>query len=474
MIRLFLKFSIGGWAAAALSLLTLPIITALIRPDEFGRAAMFTLAVGLGSQLIMLGTDQSFAREFYRQKDAEGRARLLRETLAVPLVLAIVSTLAVAAFGSEITTLLFGLEDRYAAGLIAIAIVLTLIERFATLILRMEQRAGAFSALRLAFAAISFLTTLGYALLVDAGFRAIATGQVIGLGLVSLLAIVLARRSWRTGPLSGPGIRSALVYGIPFVPTFAAMWVVEGIDKVALRHFADFTELGIFSAAYRFIALVSLLQAGFSTFWVPVSFDLFERDPDHARAAFSRGLQMMAPLLVLGGLAVLLAKELIVGLFAADFRDAARVMPFLLLVPIMYALSDISSGGINLKRRPRWHLLIAILTASANAMLNLLLVPPLGALGAAVATGSSYLLFFALRTLVSQRLLPLDLRLGRLLAVLTALIACCAAHSFASDAAASYVITASAMVLCGVLYSVELGDMAGRLARRLREADGNA
>jgi O-antigen/teichoic acid export membrane protein len=118
--------------------------------------------------------------------------------------------------------------------------------------------------------------------------------------------------------------------------------------------------------------------------------------------------------------------------------------------------------------------LIAVLTAGANAVLNLVLVPLLGALGAAFATGCSYLLFFALRTMVSQRLLPLDLRLGRLLAVLAAFVACCAALSFAPDAALSYAGTAAAMVLCGALYRSELNDIGLRLSGRLSEADGNA
>jgi O-antigen/teichoic acid export membrane protein len=470
MIRLFLKFSAGTWFSAALSILTLPIITALIRPDEFGRAAMFSLASGLASQLAMLGADQSYAREFYGRSPGVDRAALLRDVMALPTILSLATTAAVLIFARPISEQLFGFADPFAARLLALSVLLALTERFSMLTLRMDQRAAAFSSLRVAFALTTFVVTLAYALLVDSSFHAIITGQVIGLAVVSLVAIVLAKQAWRRGPVSGPGVRSALAYGLPFVPTFAAMWVLEGIDKVALRHLSDFTELGIFSAAYRFIALVALVQAGFSTFWAPVSFELFERDREQARSIFSRALEMMAPLLFLAGLGVLLAKDLIALLFAADYRDAARVMPFLLLVPMLYTLSDVTSAGINLVRLPRWHMIIATLTALGNTGLNLLLVPRLGALGAAVSTGCSYLLFFALRTHVSQRLLALDLRVKRLLVMLAAVAGCCAAHSLAPDAAASYVATIVAMLLCTWLYRYELQDVAGRLARALAES----
>lgn len=473
MIRLFLKFSFGTWVSAALSILTLPIITALIRPDQFGRAAMFSLAVGLVHQLVTLGADQAYAREYYSRSPGEDRAALLRDALALPLGLSVAAAMAIVVLAEPVTRLLFGEPDRFAALLLAATVVMMLAERFAMLTLRMEQRAVAFSFLRILFALTTFLVTLGYALLVDTSFHAIAAAQLAGLVLVSVIAIGAARKSWRPGAVSPAGIRSALAYGLPFIPAFAAMWVVEATDKIALRYFTDFTELGIFSAAYRFIALVTLVQAGFSTFWVPVSFDLYERDPSLARATFSRSLNVMTALLFAAGFAVLLAKELIALLFAADYRDAAWVMPFLLFVPLMYALSEISSGGINLARRPRWHSVIAVVTAAANVALNLLLVPGLGALGAAVATGCSYMLFFALRTHISQRLFPIDLGAGRLLPILAAFSACCAAHSLAPDAPATYAATVAALALCAWLYKAELRDAAdqfGRAAVR-REVD---
>lgn len=468
MIRLFLKFSVGGWAAAALSIFTLPIVTALIRPDEFGRAAMFLLAVGLAGQLVTLGTDQSFAREFYTRKDAEGRALLLRNSIAVPVAVATIVAALTILFGSSITPLLFGFEDRRAAVLLALGILFSLFERFSMLGLRMQHKAATFSTLRLLFAITSFAVTLGYATLIDRSFHGIATGQVIGLGVVGLLATLFSMEIWRLGPVSCTGVRAALLYGLPFIPGAAAMWLVEGIDKIALRHFSGFDELGIFSAAYRFITLLSLIQVGFSTFWLPVSFELFERDPDKARATFSRGLQLLVPMMMLGGLTVLLGKEILILLFAADYHDARWVMPFLLLVPVMYALSEISSAGINLKRRPRWHLVIAVVTGMVNVVLNVILVPRSGALGAAIATGCSYVVFFALRTWTSQRLLPLDLRLGRLVIVLSVFFASCLQHSVRPDAILTYAVTVAAMVLCAWLYRAELLEMA-RLALNRRD-----
>jgi O-antigen/teichoic acid export membrane protein len=131
------------------------------------------------------------------------------------------------------------------------------------------------------------------------------------------------------------------------------------------------------------------------------------------------------------------------------------VMPFLLLVPLMYTLSEVTAGGINYARRPRWHLLIAVACALANLGLNLLLVPQLGARGAALSTGIAYVLFFTARTMAAQRLLPLHLRLDRLYLSITLFALACGACSFASSVWPGYAAAAIALVGTMLLYRDE-------------------
>lgn len=459
MIRLFLKFSIGSWASAALSLLTLPIVTALVRPDEFGKASMFTLAVALLAQAALLGVDQAYARGFYAARDEGQGARLLREAVAVPIAISLVLAALVVAFSSFLSLQLFGETHHDAALLLAATLVLTIIERFAMLSLRLKQRALTFSMLRLVAALTQFLVIVAYAYFIAADFLSIASAQLAALGVSALIAVAIGRSDWRPGPIRWHEVRSLLAYGLPFVPAFAAMWLFEGIDKIMLRHFSTFDELGLFSAAFRFIALVSILEVSFSTFWVPVSFELFESDAEEARRKFSSSLQHIAPILFLGGCAVLLGKDLIALLFAADYRDAAYIMPFLLFIPMMYSLSQITAAGIFLQRRSLVHLPIAALSALANFLLNLWLVPRAGALGAAVSTGISYILFFALRTAISQRLFALDLRAVRLTAVIALFAAACAAHSLAPHALASYAGTLAVVATIAFLFRTELAEL---------------
>src|SRR5699024_6216961 len=73
--------------------------------------------------------------------------------------------------------------------------------------------------------------------------------------------------------------REIITYGAPFVLTIFITWLFESFDKIALRQWSDFGELGLYSAAMRLVALVMVLKQTFSTFWVPVAYEKFENNP---------------------------------------------------------------------------------------------------------------------------------------------------------------------------------------------------
>jgi O-antigen/teichoic acid export membrane protein len=71
-------------------------------------------------------------------------------------------------------------------------------------------------------------------------------------------------------------------------------------------------------------------------------------------------------------------------------------------MPILYTISEITVVGINFFKKPKWHVLIASIACIVNIFGNWVLVPLYGALGASVSTAFSYIVFFVLRTQISQ------------------------------------------------------------------------
>jgi len=157
LTKSFLQFSAGPWLSAAISFVTTPITTYLIIPTEFGKASMYTVAFSLILQAVLLGTDQSFVRMFY-EYDEEKRPELLWNSLIPSLSMSAIASVVLILFRKEISLLLFDNPSHFLPILaLSFTIVIAVLERFSTLVLRMKKRGIAFSSLRVVS---EFLITL--------------------------------------------------------------------------------------------------------------------------------------------------------------------------------------------------------------------------------------------------------------------------------------------------------------------------
>ena len=412
-IKSFFQFSIGQWIAALISFVTTPITTWLIIPEEFGKASMFTLAFNLLLNIALLGADQSFVRMFY-EKPEEERRNLLWESLMPSLSVGIIIFIIIGIFWKELSFVLFGDSIHFLPILLlGFTILIGVIERFATLAVRMKKRGIAFSTLRVVNGATNAVFTILYALFFSRTFYAVIVGLFFSHIITSILAIYFEKDLWfGKFKIDFNSIKSIIKYGLPFVPTFLITWLFQSIDRLALRNYATFTEIGLYSAAFKVVAVMNLIQTGFTTFWTPVSYESYENNPESTGLFEKVSLFISASMFVLGML-IIVFKDVIFLLLAKSYRSAAQISPFLILMPIMYTTSEVSVVGINFKKKTFWHMLIAAISAGCNIVGNVLLVPLYGAKAAAFTTGVSYIVFFCMRTFISKKLYPVNYHLGK-------------------------------------------------------------
>ena len=60
IIKKFLSFSIGGYINALIGLLTVPIVTRMLSPEQYGIASLISIIVEMLVVFCSLALDQSF------------------------------------------------------------------------------------------------------------------------------------------------------------------------------------------------------------------------------------------------------------------------------------------------------------------------------------------------------------------------------------------------------------------------------
>ncbi|MDT9026822.1 lipopolysaccharide biosynthesis protein [Rossellomorea yichunensis] len=416
LIKKFLKFSYGSWVGIILGVFNTMLATRLLQPDAFGKASMFDLFIQVGMILAIFGTDQAFVRLFYEEQSNK-RGALLYNCLRIPIIIAIVMIGFVIIFYQPISLFLFGKESLSLAFIISIGILTQLLFRFGQLVIRMQQKGNLYSLLQIFQKLFNIILILIFFWLLGSTFEVLIFSKFLALLLVASIAIYFGKQYWSISNLKIRNVehsrKEILKLSAPFVLTTFISWLFEGFDKIALRHWSTFDELGLYSASMRLVALVLVLGTTFSTFWTPVAYERFKHQPE--KKEFFRYISIIVSFaMFFVAIVCIAAKDLIVILLGSDYQSAAKIMPFLVFMPILYTISETTVMGINFYKKVNWHILIAGIACGINILGNWLLVPNFGAIGASVATAFSYIIFFTLRTSISLRFFKVKYPLVRI------------------------------------------------------------
>ncbi|SDC89332.1 lipopolysaccharide biosynthesis protein [Geotoga petraea] len=402
--RQFLKrlagFSIGPIGAALLGFINVPIQTWLVDPAQLGKASMYTMAFSLTSLFLNLGIDQAYVREYNAEKD---KKNLLWNTFLIPFIFSIIIMFVYLYFYEPISVLLFDSVEKYIIQILAFVLPFAIIFRFNTLIIRMKEKARLYSFVQI----FHRLMTLGFTVIIllffNRNFKGIIQAQFFSMVSIAIITTVINLKDWiYKFKIDKKLIKKVTLFGLPLIPTSIMMWVLNSMDKIALRTWADFEAIGLYSAAFKIVSVVVIIQQAFATFWAPTVYRWYESDtPLRKYEMVSNKLNSLLTLLFAF---IVLFKDQIILILSPEYKNAAIIVPFLMFYPIMYTLATTTSMGINFVRKTYYNILVTAIASGLNILGNILLVPQLGALGASISTGISYIVYFLIATIFSRML----------------------------------------------------------------------
>ncbi|WP_127837081.1 lipopolysaccharide biosynthesis protein [Clostridium prolinivorans] len=406
LVKKFISYGVGSIVTLLIGFFTSPIITRLINPNEFGKFSMFTMFTSVVSIVVVCGLDQSFVRFFYEEKE-ESRSKLLLYSLEIPILINIIFSIIVLLFSSKISFLLFQAESFEMIVLLVINNTILLINRFAILVIRMQQKSKLYSLLQIYQKIAYIIFVLLLVVPFNKDFRTLVYATTFSNLIVTFYAIILEKNFWTNMFLKDIKTKNTkleiIKYGLPLVFTFLITWLFQSIDRIAIQKYSGFEELGVYSAAFTIISLLNAVQTTFTTFWVPVAYEEYENNSNN-KDFFVKVNRIVTVSMFYLGVFLILFKDIIVLLLGSKYRDASYIMPFMIFMPLMYTISETTVLGINFKKKPKYHIFIAGASCLVNIIGNFILVPNLGAKGAAISTGIAYIVFFTMRTLISKKL----------------------------------------------------------------------
>lgn len=470
LLKKFTEFGFGSVLTLILGLISTPIITRLVSPDILGVSSLFNTFANLISVLIIVGLDQAFVRFFYEERE-ENRAALLYKTIRIPIILNVVISLIVLIFYKPISQFLVETETITVALFLIIQNTFIVLSRFGLLIVRLQQKGKIYSYLQILGQLGYFLGVLLMFYLIGDQFETIIMGTIISNLLIAIASIVYERKFWKAS-LKKFDHRQLVVtdtdllkFGAPLILTLMINWIFISIDKLFIKSYCGNVELGIYTSAFSIISLLNVIQTTFNTFWVPVSYENYKSNPDH-KQFFRQIMSIISVVMIMMAMGIILCKDLLIFFLGEKYRVASFVLPFLVFIPLINTVSETTVVGINFMKKPKYHLYVAIISSIVNIIGNIILVPQLGAVGAAMSTGCSYIVYFIARTIFSEKVYPIQFELRKFYISTTILFLLALYASFNSFSGVYFMISSISILLVLIIYSKNIIEMIKGLVKK--------
>jgi O-antigen/teichoic acid export membrane protein len=404
----------------------LPLYTRYLTPADYGHAEVMFAAIVSASIVVRFGLIEAVLRFYY--KDDEDPDRVVASSFAGLFWLATVGALLALPFATPIAEALLdpktAAEVGQMADLARISIgglwVLTMFEFMLTLF-RLEERARAFFTTTI----VNVLVTIGLttALVVGAGEG--ARGLLLGSyasGAVFVLGLIVLQRRRLSLLFDRALLRRLLRFGLPTMPAEASLYLLNFVDRIIILRTVGATEVGLYSLAVKFAQGVNVLVRGFQLAWPPLAYSI--RDDGEARRAYATVVTLFVAgcAFVVTGM-WLFARWIVRALAAPEFFDSYEAVGLISTAVTLYAVYMVLVVILGRTGRTEFNLPATLAALAANVVLNLILVPPLGIVGAGLARVASYVVVLALMYGFTQRLFPVPYQWGRLArVVLTAAV----------------------------------------------------
>jgi O-antigen/teichoic acid export membrane protein len=195
-----------------------------------------------------------------------------------------------------------------------------------------------------------------------------------------------------------------LKFGSPLIPANISNLAMTSADRYFLQHFSTTTQVGLYSLSYNIGLVLNLVVQAIQLAWPANLFEIAKQSNPEQHFA----IILTYYTLVVGfiGLAIsVLAREVVIIMTTPEFYSAYIVVPLIVLSYILFGVRNITNTGLTIKNKMQYAPLIIMATTIINLILNYLLIPEYGMLGAAWATLISYLILAITQTAVNLHFL---------------------------------------------------------------------
>ncbi len=388
-------YTIGNLFVRSVSFLLLPLYSNLISTSEFGNYSLIMSLYAIISVLYYLGS-QSALSKFYLEEEDENRRKEIFSTIfnSVALI-GLIITLIIFLSAGWIAESAIGSKNY--SGLIRLVFAALFFESISYLtihLLRTKELAHKVVFYSSFSAVINLLLNVYLVYFLRQGINGIILSQLITTVLLFVILLPFLKENY-LGIFNLKLFKIIIVFTFPLIIAGLFSYSVDVIDRFIIDHFLGNGEVGIYSFSYRIALVMNVFVLSLRSAWTPYSIRLYNEG--NYTSEFGKSFtKIIAVSLMIFLIVAMFIDDLFnfhlneFHLFDPSYRSGIIIIPVILISYFFSVLVTYYSVYPYVSGKSIHFLISDSIALVVNIVLNFLLIPIYGIMGAAAATLFSY------------------------------------------------------------------------------------
>jgi O-antigen/teichoic acid export membrane protein len=391
----------------------LPVLTKTLSITSYGSWALVSTTIALVPMLTSLGLRGAMIRFLAASKDMRNTQEVFYSLATVVLAGSLVASALFLLFARPIAATLFN-DEITTALFLPLNIFFACVNLFIVDFFRAFQQAKKYSALTFLQAyvqvsLVAFFVLLGY------GLQGALLGLLLEQLFVFFVTMYLIRVEIGFAIPRFVRTREHLAFSLPLVPGDMSQWITNSSDRYLVGIFLGVAAVGYYSPAYTLGSTILLISSALTVLLPSVLAKYYdEGNMEDVRTILKYSLKYYSGIAIPCAFALsVLSKPLLIILSTPQIAaNGFLVTPLVAGGMLPLGAYQLLVQVVMLKKKTPFIGTVWMAAAALNFGGNLILIPRLGLIGAALTTLLAFALAFALTTVYSLQQFRFDVNAG--------------------------------------------------------------
>ena len=381
----------------------IPILTKTLGAEFYGIYALIVVTISFLAPLCTLGLGYAIIRFLGPEKDKEKVSKGVPSILVVTSLVALAASILLFAFSRPLSTAFLGsVESTFYIKIAAFLVFLAAFDQIMANYLPAFQQMKKYASFMILYTIGEIALTAYLVLVADWGLSGAIVSMLIIRALVSLLGFFWIKSDIKISTPSFSIIKDYLPLTLPLLPISLCYWFINLGDRYVIGYFMGADAVGVYSAAYGLGGVVAFFYVPIAITLLAAITGLYEDNRIQevkTHLSYSLKFLLMFAIPSVFGLSVL-SRSVLETLTTSEFIEGYMVVSIVALATVLFSCGSIYVNVLYLLKKTKMVGLIYGGLALLNVVLNIILVPFIGIMGAAIAT----LITFVTQLVVTSRM----------------------------------------------------------------------